>query len=506
MQPIILNNTVLRDGHQSLAATRMRTEQMLPVCEALDDWGFGALETWGGATIDAGLRFLHEFPFDRLDALKKACPKTPHMMLLRGQNIVQYAHFPDDVVEAFIATSAKHGMNIFRIFDALNDPRNMQCAIRAAKKAGALAHGTICYTTSPVHTVEKFIELGLELERMGCDAIVIKDMAGLIPPLHAAAIVKGLKSKITIPIWIHTHETAGLGAATYLAAIDAGVDAIDISISPFANGTGQPDLIRMLGLLQDHPRCPEISAEQRAAIKAIRPALDKAYAELSAFTSHQNEIVDSDTLEYQVPGGMLSNFRNQLKEQKMEDRFDEVFREIPVVREALGWIPLVTPTSQIVGMQAFLNVKFGRWKQLSPQAADIALGYYGQTPAPVDPEVRDLAAKQTGKTPITCRPVEAPGAVHKHMADLRKELSAKGLPSDDEHCVIYAMFPPQLEALYKKKEADKAAPAPAKAPAPTAPASAPAASASPSAPVGPGKKYALVLEGRRVEVSVEELS
>ncbi|GAA5483178.1 pyruvate carboxylase subunit B [Haloferula sargassicola] len=491
MKPVVFNNTVLRDGHQSLAATRMRTEQMLPVCEALDAWGFGALETWGGATIDAGLRFLREFPFDRLDALKKACPDTPHMMLLRGQNIVQYAHFPDDVVEAFIATSAKHGMNIFRIFDALNDPRNMRCAITAAKKAGAQAHGTLCYTTSPVHTVEKFIELGLELERMGCDAIVIKDMAGLIPPQHAAAIVGGLKEKVEIPIWIHTHETAGLGAATYLAAIDAGVDAIDVSIAPFANGTGQPDVTRMLALLEGHPRCPQVSDEQRAALKAIRGPLEKAYSELGDFTSHKNEVVDSDTLEYQVPGGMLSNFRTQLKEQKMEDRFDEVFREIPIVREALGWIPLVTPTSQIVGMQAFLNVKFGRWKQLSPQAADIALGYYGRTPAPVDPEIQAIAAKQTGKSPIECRPVEAPDAKPKHMDALRRELEEKGLPSDDEHCVIHAMFPAQLEALY----APKPEPAPA-APAPVA-----------AAPVPAGvKHYALTVDGRTMDVTVETVA
>lgn len=501
MKPVIFNNNVLRDGHQSLAATRMRTEQMLPVCDALDNWGFGALETWGGATIDAGLRFLGEFPFDRLDALKKACPKTPHMMLLRGQNIVQYAHFPDDVVEAFITTSAKHGMNIFRIFDALNDPRNMECAIKAAKKAGAQAHGTICYTTSPMHTVDKFIELGLEFEKMGCDAIVIKDMAGLIPPKHASDIVQGLKSKVKIPVWIHTHDTAGLGASTYLAAIDAGVDAIDVSVSPFANGTGQPDLFRMIGLLQDHPRCPEVSDAQREAIKSIRPDLEKAYKELGAFTSHQNEIVDADTLEYQVPGGMLSNFRNQLKEQKMEDRFDEVFREIPVVRKALGWIPLVTPTSQIVGMQAFLNVKFGRWKQLSPQAADIALGYYGRTPAPVDPEVQALAAKQTGKEPITCRPVDAPNAVHKHMEDLRKELAAKDLPTDDEHCVIYAMFAPQLETYYAKKKAGEPT-----APPPPAPPAAKPAEEKAATGDGAAKKYALTVNGKRVEVAVEEIA
>lgn len=501
LQPVTFNNNVLRDGHQSLAATRMRTEQMLPVCKDLDDCGFGALETWGGATIDSGLRYLGEFPFDRLDALKKACPKTEHTMLLRGQNIVQYAHFPDDVVESFISTSVKHGMNIFRIFDALNDPRNMEVAIQAAKKAGGKAHGTICYTTSPVHTIDKFIELGLRLAKMGCDAIVIKDMAGLIPPQRAAAIVAGLKAKLKIPVWIHTHDTAGLGASTYLAAIDAGVDAIDLGVIPFANGTGQPDTNRMLAMLEDHPRRPAWSDENYERLKRVRAHLEVVYKELSAFTSHQNEIVDSDALQYQVPGGMLSNFRNQLKEQKMEDKFEDVFREIPVVRKALGWIPLVTPTSQIVGMQAFLNVKFGRWKQISPQAADIALGYYGTCPAEVDKDVQALAAKQADKAPITCRPVEAPGAKHKHMDDLRKELTDKGLPSDDEHCVIYTMFAPQLEKYYADKDKPKEAAA-----------STPAKPAASKAPVqitpGSGKttKMGLTINGKRHEVTVEEVA
>lgn len=515
MEKVIFNNNLLRDGHQSLAATRMRTEQMLPVCADLDSLGCGALETWGGATIDSGLRFLDEFPFDRLDALKKACPKTPHMMLLRGQNIVQYAHFPDDVVEVFIATSAKHGMNIFRIFDALNDPRNMETAIKAAIKAGAQAHGTICYTTSPVHTVEKFVELGQQLEKMGCHAIVLKDMAGLIPPHAAQQIISGLKKTVKIPVWFHTHDTAGLGASAYLAAVDAGVDAIDVSVIPFANGTGQPDTSRMLALMAGNERCPEYSADNIAALARIREHMETVYGELSEFTSHQNEVVDTDTLVYQVPGGMLSNFRTQLKQQNMADKFEEVFREIPVVREALGWIPLVTPTSQIVGVQAMLNVKFGRWKQISPQAADIALGYYGITPAPVDKEVQALAAKQAGKEPITCRPVEAPGAKHKHMADLKAELKAKGLPDDDEHAVIYAMFPAQLEQHYKNKAAGKSgAPAAAAAKPAAAAANAPASkaavtpaavAASSRAAVGPARHYNLTIDGRKVEVQVEEL-
>ncbi len=487
VKPIIFNNTVLRDGHQSLAATRMKTEQMLPACSILDSMGFGCLETWGGATIDSGLRFLGEFPFDRLDAIKKATPNTKHMMLLRGQNIVQYAHFPDDIVETFIGTSAKHGMDIFRIFDALNDTRNMVCAIQAAKKAGKEAHGTICYTSSPVHNTESFIAMGVELQDMGADAIVIKDMAGLIPPYVAYDIIKGLKQKTSIPIWIHTHETAGLGAATYYAAIEAGVDAVDTSIIPFANGTGQPDTARMLALLEGHARKPDYDLDKLAQ---LREHFEGVYKELGAYTSHTNEVVDSDALAYQVPGGMLSNFRNQLKEQKMEDRFEDVFKEIPVVRKALGWIPLVTPTSQIVGVQAMLNVKFGRWKNFSPQAIDIALGYYGRTPDVVDPEVRKLASEKSGKDPITCRPADLkkPG-----MDDLRKALQDKDMKADDEHCVIHAMFPDQLEAMYKQPKEAFALKAP------------PAKGASVSC--GDSKaNYNITINGQSHRVNVEEVA
>ncbi len=486
-KPVIFNNTVLRDGHQSLAATRMKTSQMLPACELLDELGFGALETWGGATIDSGLRFLGEFPFDRLDAIKAKTPKTKHMMLLRGQNIVQYAHFPDDVVEAFVRCSAEHGMDIFRIFDALNDPRNMKCAMDAAKKAGKEAHGTICYTTSPVHSPKSFVDLGVTLEEMGADTIVIKDMAGLIPPYIAYDIVKGLKERVKVPVWIHTHDTAGLGASTYLAAIDAGVDAVDVSIVPFANGTGQPDCIRMLALLENHPRKPHFDNKKIEKLTALRKHFEQVYKELEAYTSHQNEIVDSDALLYQVPGGMLSNFRNQLKEQKMEDKFNEVFAEIPRVREALGWIPLVTPTSQIVGVQAMLNVKFGPWQNFSPQAMDIALGYYGTTPAPVDPKVRKLAAEKSGKEPITCRPADlkSPG-----LAKLKEELRAKGFPDSDEYAVIHAMFPMELEKVLKgefKEEQPKAKAAVTFQGEPTR-----------------RRQMALTINGQRREVLVEE--
>ena len=484
-KPVIFNNTVLRDGHQSLAATRMHTPQMLPACALLDSLHFGALETWGGATIDSGLRFLGEFPFLRLDALKKAAPKTPHMMLLRGQNIVQYSNFPDDVVEAFIQCAAKHGMDIFRIFDALNDIRNIETAVRSTKQAGKHAQGTLCYTSSPVHTIEKFIELGIQLEELGCDSLCIKDMAGLIPPYITYQIVSGLKKSVKIPIVLHTHDTAGLGATTYYAGIEAGVDEIDTSIYPFANGTGQPDVLRMLSLLEGHSRKPNYD---RSTLSELRAHFERVYKELSLFTSHKNEVVDSDALTYQVPGGMLSNFRNQLKEQKMEDRFDDVFQEIPVVRKALGWIPLVTPTSQIVGVQAMLNVKFGRWKNFSPQAIDVALGYYGKTPAPVDPEVQALAAKKSGKDPITCRPADL---LEPQMKNLKQELKEKGLPKDKENCVIYAMFPKELEKLYQDfgKKAKKTPPIFSVA----------------TIESNKTKKLSLTIDGQKHEVLVEEM-
>ncbi len=414
--PVVFNNTVLRDGHQSLAATRMSTRQMEAVAPELDTLGFGALETWGGATIDAGIRYLAEFPFDRLDALKRMAPKTPQVMLLRGQNIVQYTNFPDDVVRAFVAASARHGMDIFRIFDALNDLRNIETAVRAVKQAGKHAQGTACYTTSPVHTAAMFVDLGVQIEAMGCDSICIKDMAGLLPPSVAYEIVRGLKARVKIPVVVHTHDTAGFGVASYYAAIEAGVNSVDTAISPFANGTGQPDTWRMLQALPGHPRRPSYDA---AKLRHLREELTRIYVELAAFTSPKNEVVDNDALTYQVPGGMLSNFRNQLKEQKMADRFDAVMLEIPYVRECLGWIPLVTPTSQIVGVQAMLNVKFGRWKSFSPEAMKVALGYYGRTPGPIDKDVLALAEKQSGKPRFEGRPADV---LEPRMEKLRAEL------------------------------------------------------------------------------------
>ncbi len=485
-KPVIFNNTVLRDGHQSLAATRMTTAQMLPVAADLDNLGFGALETWGGATIDSCLRFLAENPFDRLRTIKGLTPKTPNMMLLRGQNIVQYTCFPDDVVEAFVACAARNGVDIFRIFDALNDVRNVRTAVRAVLAAGKHAQGAISYTTSPVHTIEAFVRLGEEFEKMGCQSVCVKDMAGLITPPVAAEVVRQLKHHIRIPVILHSHNTAGLAGAAYYAAIEAGVDAVDVSISPFANGTGQPDILMILASLEGSERCPNF---RTAKLYELREYFQKVYAQLSAFTSPSNEKVDIDILRYQVPGGMLSNFLNQLKEQGMADKWDEVMKEVPYVRECLGWIPLVTPTSQIVGTQAMLNVKFGRWEMISQQVMDVALGKYGKTPAPVNPEVLEIICKKSGQQPIEGCPSDL---LKPRMESLKQELRSKGIPADDEAAVLYAMFPQQTEAVLTRKAVPEKPPAPRSRVDGKSPAQEP-------------RRIAVTLNGRRHEVLVEDV-
>lgn len=488
-QPVLFNNTALRDGHQSLAATRMTTAQMLPIAPLLDQAGFAGLETWGGATIDTCLRFLGENPFDRLRALKTAAPRTPHLMLLRGQNIVQYTSFPDDVVEAFVRCTAAAGCDIFRIFDALNDARNLRTAIRTVLAAAKHARGEICYTTSPVHSPDALVAFGVELAGLGCHSLAIKDMSGILAPMVAHRLVRELKARTGLAVTVHSHDTAGFAAATYCAAIDAGADAVETSIAPFANGTGQPDTVRMLDLLAEHPRRP--NHFDRELLQEIRCQLEKVYGELSAFTSPANERTDPDILAFQVPGGMLSNFRSQLKDLGMADRAAEVMREVPVVREALGWIPLVTPTSQIVGTQAMLNVKFGRWKNLAPAVIDIALGKYGRTPGPVAPDVLKLAIERSGQQPVAGRPADA---LSPRMPALRKEVAEKGLPTDDETCVLYAMFPEQTLGWYRGERPSSQQPsetAKSKAPKP--------------ALMRSGHRYRITVAGQMQEALVQEI-
>lgn len=493
MKPIILHNTVLRDGHQSMAATRMTTAQMLPVAPMLDGMGFGVLETWGGATIDSCLRYLNENPFTRLDRLKAAAPRTPQMMLLRGQNLVQYTSFPDDVVEAFVRCTAAHGLDVFRVFDALNDARNLQTPVRAVKAAGRHAEGVICYTTSPVHTPERLAEFAEELVGLGVDSICIKDMAGLLTPRVAYDLVRAIKRRHKLPLVVHSHDTAGFALATYLAAIDAGVDAVETSITPFANGTAQPDTARLLAALAGHERKPQFDARK---LQELSAHFDGVARELAAFMSPANDRVDNNVLVYQVPGGMLSNFRNQLKELKMETRFADVMAEIPVVRQALGWIPLVTPTSQIVGTQAMLNVKFGRWVNLAQNTIDVALGRYGRAPGPIDPELRALAAKKSGQEPVTVRPADL---LAPRLPALREELAKKGLPVTDDNAVLFAMFPRETETLLKPPAP---AAAPAAAPVQSAPASAPATTAAPGSP----SRFHLTVNQHRHEIVVEDLT
>ena len=501
MKQVVFNNTVLRDGHQSLAATRMTTAQMLPAAPKLDSLGFEALETWGGATIDSCLRFLSENPFARLDALKAAAPKTPQMMLLRGQNLVQYTSFPDDVVETFIRCTARHGLDIFRIFDALNDARNLRTAIKTVKEVGRHAQGAICYTISPVHTPAKLAAFADELVALGADSICIKDMAGLLTPRITFNLVKAIKQRHSIPVVVHSHDTAGLALASYIAAIDAGADAVETAITPFANGTGQPDTIRMLAALAENPRIPHYDTK---TLFELRQYFEGVAKELAAFMSPANDRVDSDALTFQVPGGMLSNFRNQLKEMKMETKFADVMAEVPVVREALGWIPLVTPTSQIVGTQAMLNVKFGRWQNLAQATIDVALGKYGRPPGGINADLLAMARKKSGQAPVEGRPADL---LAPRMSSLKEELVKKGIEPSDDNAVLYAMFPRETDALYNKKPA---APAPAPAPAPvviTSPAPAlPLQQAAASAGAHLIRKFYITINNRRSEVLVEELS
>jgi pyruvate carboxylase subunit B len=485
MKPVILNNTVLRDGHQSMAATRMTTDQMLPVAPILDGMGFGVLETWGGATIDSCLRFLKENPFARLDRLKAAAPRTPQMMLLRGQNLVQYTSFPDDVVEAFVRRTAAHGLDVFRIFDALNDARNLRTPIRAVKAAGRHAQGVICYTTSPVHTPARLAAFADELADLGVDSICIKDMAGLLTPRVAYDLVRAIRQRHRLPIVVHSHDTAGFALATYLAVIDAGADTVETSITPFANGTAQPDTARLLAALSGHERAPHFDTDK---LQELTVHFEGVARDLAAFMSPANERVDRDVLVYQVPGGMLSNFRNQLKEMKMEARFREVMAEVPVVRQALGWIPLVTPTSQIVGTQAMLNVKFGRWVNLAQNTIDVALGRYGRTPGPVNPELLALAVKKSGQDPVSVRPADL---LAPRLPALREELARKGLPVTDDTAVLYAMFPRETEALGLP-------PVPVLAPA------TPRLACVPGAGAGGSSRFRLTVNGRPHEVLVEE--
>ncbi len=423
--------TALRDAHQSLFATRMRTSDIIEAAPLLDKVGYSSLEAWGGATFDSCLRFLNEDPWERLRQVKAAAPNTPIQMLLRGQNLVGYRNYADDVVDLFVEVSAKNGVDIFRVFDALNDTRNMQRSIQAVKKANKHAQGTISYTTSPVHTTEKFIELAKELKDMGCDSIAIKDMSGIIMPKTAYELTSAIKKQVGLPVTLHSHCTAGTAPIAYYAASEAGVDVLDCSISPIGGGTAQPHTESIAYALEGTAADTGVDFKALGVVTEFFKTIRKKYESLIDPIS---EKVDTRVLTYQVPGGMLSNLISQLKAQNKMDKLEEVLAEVPAVRADCGYPPLVTPTSQIVGVQAVFNVLMGRYKIVSKETKDLIKGGYGKTPAPIDPEFQK---KILGKI----QPIEgrAADSIAPELDSLRTEY--KDLAKSDEDLLTLAMNP-----------------------------------------------------------------
>jgi pyruvate carboxylase subunit B len=400
----------------------------------MDSIGFFSLEAWGGATFDSCIRFLNEDPWERLRSLRAHIVKTPLQMLLRGQNLVGYRHYADDVVEEFVRLAIKNGVGIFRIFDALNDIRNMTTAIRAVKNGKAHVQGTISYTVSPVHTIESFVSLALELEKEGCDSLCVKDMAGLLTPKDALALIQGLKRSVSLPISVHSHCTSGVAPLTYMAAIEAGADIVDTALGPFSGGTSQPPTESIAAAFRGSQFDTGLHLEDLARLSGYFSALREKYQRLLDPIAQRPDI---SVFLHQVPGGMLSNLLSQLKEQNKADKYPEVLQEIPRVRKDLGYPPLVTPTSQIVGTQAVLNVIMGkRYAQVSKEVKEYCLGYYGRTPAPIDSEIRK---KIVGKgTPIEGRPADQ---LKPQLSDLRKEAEQLGILKKDEDLITYALNP-----------------------------------------------------------------
>ncbi len=441
-KPVKIMETVLRDGHQSIAATRMRIVDMLPVLEKMDNAGYYAIEAWGGATFDACLRFLHEDPWQRLRLLKRNLPHTPIQMLLRGQNVLGYTNMADDVVNEFVKRSVDNGVSIIRIFDALNDTRNLETAMRATKAAGGHAQGCIVYTISPYHKDEDFVKLGKELVQMGADSICIKDMAGLLRPYSAYNLVKALKAEISVPIDLHTHFTSGMGDMTYLKAIEAGVDIVDTALSPFSCSTSQPCTESLVATLQGSEYDTGINLpllhELADYFKGVKKDL------VDDFNLNTNIPIDPKVLTFQIPGGMLSNLLNQMKEMGVANKYNELLEEMPRVRKELGYPPLVTPTSQIVGTMAVLNVALGRYKMIPREVKDLVAGKYGRTPAPIDPEVKRLAIGNA--EPITCRPADL---IAPQLEKYRARLAEDGYPNASmEDLLSYISFPEVAKAFF----------------------------------------------------------
>lgn len=442
--------TVLRDGHQSLAATRMRITDMIPMLEQLDHAGFYALEAWGGATFDSCLRFLGENPWERLRILKAHLKKTPIQMLLRGQNILGYQHYADDVVIEFVNRAVDNGVDIIRIFDALNDVRNLEVAMYAARRAGAHVQGAVVYTISPYHTDDNFLKVAQELVQLGAHSICIKDMSGLLAPYAAYNLIRRFKAELNVPINLHTHYTSGMASMTYLKACEAGVDMIDCALSPFAMGTAQPATEAMIAALEGTERATGINKEILYPIADYFRGIKKNLAH--DFKLNTAIDIDTKVLSFQIPGGMLSNLLNQLKEQGAEEKYPELLEEMPRVRAELGYPPLVTPTSQMVGSMAAFNVMVGRYKVVPKEIRDMVLGKYGRTPAPIDPEIQKMITGE-GK-PITHRPADD---IAPQMAKLTQELAAKGYPDAPvEDVLSYALFPEVALNYFENRAAFKA--------------------------------------------------
>ncbi len=451
-KPVGITETVLRDAHQSLIATRMTTDEILPIVEKLDGIGYHSLEAWGGATFDSCLRFLNEDPWERLRKIKDKAKNTPLQMLFRGQNILGYRHYADDIVEYFVQASIANGIDILRIFDALNDVRNLECAINAtkeycAKEGRGHVQATVCYTTSEFHTNEKFVELAKQLEGMGADSICIKDMAGLLKPYTTYDLVSKMKEAVNIPIQLHTHYTSGEGSMVYLKAIEAGIDVVDCAMSPLAMGTSQPPTEPLVAALQGTPYDTGLDMDKLIEASNYFKPLREKYIE-SGLMNPKVMGVDVNTLKYQVPGGMLSNLVSQLKEQGRENEFDAVLEEVPKVRADLGYPPLVTPSSQIVGTQAVLNVLMGeRYKMVSKETKAVVRGEYGKCPGEIDPE---LVKKIIGdEERITCRPADKLKPELENM----KKACAEWI-RQPEDVLSYALFDQVAVKYFKYREAN----------------------------------------------------
>jgi oxaloacetate decarboxylase (Na+ extruding) subunit alpha len=498
--PLGITDVILRDAHQSLLATRLRTEDMLPIAAKLDQVGYWSVESWGGATFDACIRYLGEDPWDRLRQLKAAMPRTPQQMLLRGQNLLGYRHYADDVVEKFVERAVVNGIGVFRIFDAMNDLRNLEQAVHAVLATETHAQGTMSYTVSPVHDIDYWVDMGRRLEDMGCHSICIKDMAGLLRPYVAEELVTRLKATCAIPIAMQCHATTGLSTAAIVKAAEAGIDMVDTAISSMSMTYGHSPTESVVAILQGTERDTGLDLNLLEEIAAYFREVRKKYARFEGSLKG----VDSRILVAQVPGGMLTNMENQLREQGAADRLDAVLAEIPRVREELGFLPLVTPTSQIVGSQAVLNVLMGeRYKTITSETAGVLRGAYGATPAPVDPDLQSRVL-QPGEEPITCRPADNLNPeldrLTEELEAIARERTLKLVDPVIDDVLIYAMFPQVgLKFIENRDNPSAFEPRPWEI-ADTPAASAPAAAAT--APVGGPEHYRVEVDGRAYDVTV----